>query len=359
MKILRVVHLWVGLTVGGILFFTAFSGTVLVFKYDLLNLSLPDNAPLYRPPTLTEKSRAMTQLKNAQTRLIRFPSPGLNYYVHADQDTVQYYHPDSLQRVTGRYHIPLMLRVLSDLHIHLLAGKTGEKVLGFLGLGLLFLCLSGLVIWFPGRRGFRVRSSLPKKVSRGSFLASHRSAGVLSCLMILLLTTTGVGMVFYDISKDLIRGLIGEESPASTAAAPVTIPPQRGDFRSWPEILQAVAQSLPGGRITLYYAPKQVDNRIQKFRLRYDEDWTPNGASFIQVDPYSARAVAEIDYRTAPTSDRIARKLFPLHTGAIGGRSYQLIVALTGLFLMLMIGTAFGAWVKKKRQAGRGGKCVK
>ncbi len=48
-----------------------------------------------------------------------------------------------------------VVRTLQDLHFDLLAGRTGRVVNGVGGFCLLLLCLTGLVIWWPGRSNWR------------------------------------------------------------------------------------------------------------------------------------------------------------------------------------------------------------
>jgi len=349
MTLLRKLHLWIGLTLGGALFFTALSGTVLTFKYDLLNLSLAGTAPPYQPPSVAQESRAMAHLVRADTRRLIFPAERLNYYIHVGEKSVEFYHPQSLEQVAGRYGVPETLQFLSDFHIHFLAGRTGEVVLGVFGLFLLFLALSGVILWFPGRRGFDLRKAIPTRVRRGKFLASHRNAGILASGLILLITLTGVGMVFYDVTRDLFKLALQEvDQPAGATEEIIKTPNQ--PFSSWPEILARVQKTMPDGRITIYDAPQQDGAMAWRFRLRYPEDWTPNGASFLHIDPYTARVIRFQDYRLALQADRLARKLFPLHAGAIGGRVYQMLVATVGLSLMLLIGVAIVAWLRKKKR---------
>tara|TARA_R110002073_G_scaffold255568_3_gene418089 strand:+ start:5688 stop:6782 length:1095 start_codon:yes stop_codon:yes gene_type:complete len=350
MTLLRKLHRWLGLLIGSVIFFTSLSGTILAFKQDLIRLSIPGETPVYRPTSDIMAAQALAQISGPDTRYVTFPQPGSNYFIHITAERQVYHHPQSFAPLETRFAIPEILAFLSDLHIHLLAGHDGETVLGFIGLVLVFLILGGLILWFPGRRGFQVKKSLPASLKRGALLHSHRSLGALSSLMILLLTLTGTGLVFYETSRTILHGLYLTPGPAPRRPPQVT-PVRNSAQQPWSDILATVRQALPDGHITRYYAPDTAQTATVRFRLRYPEDWTPNGGSYVEINPYTAAALGVTDYRQAPPPDRLARKFFPLHAGHVGGMLYQILIALSGVALAMMIFTGILAWLKSKKRA--------
>jgi uncharacterized iron-regulated membrane protein len=64
--------------------------------------------------------------------------------------------PVSLNLVTWRYDtFPGCLRVIVELHWNLLMGRAGRVYVGWLGLAMLMLGISGLIHWWPGRGRWR------------------------------------------------------------------------------------------------------------------------------------------------------------------------------------------------------------
>lgn len=349
MKLLRKLHRWFCLLISIVIIFTAISGVILTFKDEIMALSISGNVPIYSPPDIQQTSEALKNLAIADTKKIRFPTENFNYFTRITDDFSYFYHPDNLLQMKAAYNIPVILNGVVELHTSLFAGHTGETIVGFFGLGLVFVILNGVLIWIPTRRSFRINKTVPKNMKRGSLLHSHRNLGVLVGGMFVLIAVTGVGMVFYDN----VRGVFYEVYSAKDNVKKVDeiyIKVENRFFQPWDKILHRVNDALPHGRITSYSVAKDPNNAMWKFRLRYKEDWLPNGSSFVKIDPYTAEAVSIIDARKAHPVDRLMRKFFPLHSGKIGGRLYQLLITLSGICLLLMIFTGFSSWIKTKRK---------
>src|SRR5690606_8515918 len=106
---------------------------------------------------------------------------------------------------------------LFDLHAHLMAGETGERVGGVVSLLGFVLGVTGLVLWWPTRRRFSLAAALPRSLSRRVLLHSHRDLGTLTSPILLVVLLSGAGLVFYETSQRILNGVFGDDVPAPTA----------------------------------------------------------------------------------------------------------------------------------------------
>jgi PepSY-associated TM region len=76
---------------------------------------------------------------------------------------------------------------LFQLHAHLLAGTPGEVVNGFIALLLIFMGLTGLMLWWPRRAAaFRLARAIPRTLGSGDLLRSHAASGALLVVPVIL-----------------------------------------------------------------------------------------------------------------------------------------------------------------------------
>ncbi|HEX7817665.1 PepSY-associated TM helix domain-containing protein, partial [Dyella sp.] len=154
-QLFKILHLWLGLGLGLLLALVTLSGCVLTFERPLLTALHPILAtqPLPDMATMGHTLDAiLASPEGDRLRGITLP----NEYVHAFEGTSRtgrvYFDPGSglviLRRQAG--HDPLL--VLLDWHTHLLTGEIGETVLGIVACAGLFMLVSGVWLYWPGRK---------------------------------------------------------------------------------------------------------------------------------------------------------------------------------------------------------------
>lgn len=351
---LKWLHLWLGLTAGTLFALVALSGTVLAFQRELALWAYPQ---LQRDATATLEQRGQ-----ALKRIVgQWQSQGMSSLdLPSDQLPVwQGYFPDNERRFFDAASGELLLTRntdndlilwLRDLHIHLLSGKTGEQVLGVVGIVALFMLLSGLYLWWP--RWSALAASL--KWYRGPptrrWLSWHRGIGLWLLPLTLLAASTGVSMVYDDTVREGLRAVFGDRKPPK--------PPKlaaREEAIDWSAVLRAAeTATAPGGglagaqlrRITL---PKAGSGLIA-FRARAVDEWHPVGRSMVWIDPYRGAVIGTLDATKQDRGTRIFDSIYPLHGGFVGGRLWQSLIALTGLLPPFLLITGFLFW---RRRRGR------
>ena len=156
------IHLWAGVAIGLYVVAISVSGSVLVFQQDLLDDTRRATAASQHQLSFGEAVE-IAQQAHADKKLLYIDNRNRNANVvsvllGSSQGTLVVNVDRSSGRVVDdsvRQRRHATLSFFEDLHNQLLGGSTGEKING-VGGGLLFLMsLSGIVLWWPGRKNWR------------------------------------------------------------------------------------------------------------------------------------------------------------------------------------------------------------
>tara|TARA_B100001939_G_scaffold338664_1_gene344515 strand:- start:665 stop:1777 length:1113 start_codon:yes stop_codon:yes gene_type:complete len=352
MAIFRKLHHMIGSGFAIFLCVTALSGTVLIFSDFLLSWSLGTRATSLASLPKDYEIAAITRLEEyfppETIRQIAFPSDHKMFFgITLYDGSERFFDPFTLEELHGRYAIPQLLRFLRDLHTHLLSGTTGEVLIGGIGLAGTALVISGIALWYPGRKGFRFKHIFPKSRTRGQILSAHRSTGILLSALMCFSALTGSAMIFDHTTKTLLSGLLDFQDAARAYDAEGIPVPDTPGFYTGVSFLHLAKQYFPEARITSYMPPNATRN-THIFRLKNASEWLPNGRNYIHFSKTTGQIVFLKDARTAPRSQRIFDSFYPLHSAAIGGVILDVLIVLSGLGLTYISGTGLYSWLHKK-----------
>lgn len=194
------VHLWTGIAVGLYIVTVTVSGSLLVFKAGVNRLLLSPTLVTVAGERLSEarlRESAAAQFPDFRVEAIAIPSRP-DQAVEVTLSMGNYRQFRLLDPYTGAdlglagNETPFILWLV-DLHDNLLGGETGRKVNGLGAACLVVMCLTGLVIWWPGvsswRRGLMVtRGASWKRLT----FDLHSMAGIWAVALLLLWAVTGV-----------------------------------------------------------------------------------------------------------------------------------------------------------------------
>lgn len=337
-------HLWVGLVAGTLFALAGLSGSVLVFHSDLLQWQHPRitaQAPVAEPRVLAAVLEEWTPRGLSAIDFPRESMPAWQAYF--DDGSRRYFATDDgallLTRTTGDD----VLLWLHEFHVDLLAGEPGHQVLGVVGWLALGLLVTGAYLWWPrfGSWSMHVRLYRGPPVRR--WLSWHRTTGVALLPLLLVVTLTGVGMVYHDAARALLTGLFGG---APSPAAPVRAV-QDDAPPDWPRVLETARAALPGATLVRTSLPAE-GSEVVGFRVRLPAEWHPNGRSLVSVDAAGSSVLLAHDATRQALGGRIDETVYPLHIGAVGGRPYRWAVALSGLLPAFLLVTGFLFWRRRR-----------
>ncbi len=335
-------HLWAGLAGLLVLLLAGLSGVLLVYQKELVALVVTPRAELpadYGPVSVARELEAIAVGQGLEQMLsIKAPSALEPYWTLRREEGMELLSLGTLETYSDRAWFLRVVEFVRQLHVDLFASAWGEAVLLVSGLLALFLCISGLVLWWPGRRRFHWRWVLPGRVRPSQLLQYHRHAGALASPLLLLILFTGSLMLW---QKLVIPVLPPAETYPLPPAAEAT--QARGVAASY---LLAQAQVADGWPTYIRIWPEQGGHSM-KVRFRLPDEWHLNGRTSVQIrlDTGDMRLSERADQ--VGVARNLVNQLYPLHSGFGMNGVYRLLSLAVGLALCWLSVT--GGWHYLKR----------
>lgn len=352
-KLLLNLHLCAGLVAAIFLFSMGVSGAAILFENQIDRALNPGLYPHIQPQAqhrpLEDLRRAVEQAHPGfQLVELGFPSdddlPYTAWLVAGDRQAGVLIDPYTAQIIPLPNHLNNLANELHQFHTHLLWRPWGSTIVGYADLLLIFLALSGLVLWWR-RKVFTVNwHSTPLRIN----FDLHNSLGVLSSLFLLTFALTGVVICWEGPATAIINRWTGstpqpripQPSPHAAGAMPLTLD----------ALLGIAEQAVPGARPTTVALAVDPTDPVRVI-LKYPEDQTPAGRSNVYVDPYTGGLLSAQSSRSAPVGFKIA-KLWnrEIHTGDIFGWPTRVLACVFSLVLPVMAVTGPLIWWSRRRK---------
>lgn len=352
MAVLRALHRWLGLLLAAAVVAVAASGGLLLLRGPYYRAVYPKFGSPVTQAQAAARAKILTALesrwRDEGVRLVKFPTPGMNVFqVWLGDGTEAFVDPSTGAEIDRWRWYERVPAFLFELHAHLASEPGGTIVNGVAALSLVFMALTGLIFWWPARRGaFRLRGAVPRRTTPGDLVRSHAAVGVLAAVPIVVAAGTGAAIVFYDEAATVMSRLL-DARPADHPNA--RVPPLDSPPRPWSQILPTLDETFPDGK-TVFYYPGSADNARLLFRKRLPGEWHPNGRSYIAIDPYSGDVVQAIDARAQGLGTRVMHAVYPVHAAKVGG--LPMVTLAAGAALALTWLAVSGAWsFAARRQA--------
>lgn len=346
-KLLLNLHLYGTLVAGIFVVILGLSGSILAFESQLdrlFNPSLFDIVPQPKAPlplpTLTEA----VEHRFPGSRVVRVvlpQDPGTAHVALLDSGTSVFVNGYTAA-ILGSRNGTLLLSRIHQLHTHLLAGKTGEAIMSAAAIVMLFLIVSGVLLWWKYKRVSVKRNTSLFRV----MFDLHNATGILSALFLLLLSLTAIVIAFEDpISRWTYKA-------TGTSPTPRTLPsvPRAGAAALDPDEVVRIAKTAEPGAAPLAIEYPQDAKDSYFVRMRFPEDRTPGGRSWVCVDQYSGKVLVAQNSRTAPLAARASLLNRQIHTGDVFGTPSRIVMSASSLIIVLQAFSGVVMWWKRKNR---------
>jgi len=363
----RRLHLAVALVFGGVFALSGLTGCALAWMHELdgaLNPSL-FQASASGPPAPDAIARIVDRLANdpdygrpsqvtlpergGEVAIAWYRLPPVGGPFALDRSRQVMVDPADLtvtgERVWGDVGLsrPLLMPTLFHLHRYLLAGAVGKTVIAVSGLGLLFMSVVGLALWWPRatisawRKAFTVayRGSWPR--FNYSF---HRAAGAVVAPVLAVLGFSGclfnqpqwitpiVASVAAVSPQEKIKGGAADAIGVARAA-------------------QTAADLFPGARVSRVGLPAKPGLPYEVRLRQPGEVRQGDGNTRVTIDAATGRVLRVRDPLHAPAGDAFIDWQFPLHTGEAFGTIGRIVISIVGLAPVAFLVTGLAVWRRR------------
>lgn len=367
-KIFRKIHLWLSVPFGLVITLICFSGAMLVFENEVNEWSRPD---LYYVETVKESSLPMDKLLEkvamtlpdsvSVTGVSISSDPGRAYQVSLSKPRRASLYVDQYTgEVKGKSERSGFFMFMFRMHRWLLDSMNpgnegifwGKMIVGVSTLLLVFVLISGIVIWWPRTRK-ALKNSLTITATKGwrrFWYDLHVAGGMYALIFLLAMALTGLTWsfpwyrtAFYKVFGVEVqqRAAQGHEqkSDAQKRDTKLAVHQEKKPFAYWQEVYDKLSRQNPEYKqISISSGTASVSfNRFGNQRASDRYSFNTDNGEFTETSLYQHQ----------DKSGKIRGWIYSVHVGNWGGmftRILTFIAALLGAALPL---TGYYLWIKK------------
>ena len=354
-KLIRTLHLWLGLGSGLVVLTIALAAAILVFEDEGREFLQHD---FYHVKTFGEQRFPIKQLTD--TFKLHFPRDKVTNirFKETKDAAVLFISRKNITVSIDPYTSTIIgvqkqnrdfFSVVLDLHTHLLMGDVGNAIIKVNVLIFFILCVSGLILWWPKQKKFfkqAVRINFRAKSWRRLNWDLHTVLGFYALLVLLVISLTGMFMLY-----DSVKQFAGFITHSPVPPKEEKIKSVRGETKQKYGVDKAygyMAALYPGATETFITPPADSTASIRVL-MRYPYAITRRQNSLI-FDQYSGKVLKTELYSQYTGYDYIAKSNYNLHTGRIAalGIGSKILYFLVALIAASMPVTGFTIWLGRR-----------
>jgi uncharacterized iron-regulated membrane protein len=230
----------------------------------------------------------------------------------------------------------------------LLADFGGRSIVGWVGVGLVLLCVMGVPIWWPSRGQWRAAFTFSSAAQGYPFHRRlHGAAGIWAVVLLLVFGATGAVLGFPRTIRDVL-GVPGDGLPRSNwsgAAAP---------SRKLDAALALASGQAPGTVLRMMFLPAGTGGPIRVVLAPPGETGAASMTT-VTVDGSATRVLGVQSARTMAPVELMLRRLRDIHYGVGLSGVWRVFAIAAGLALPIFAVTGTAMWLLRTRYRKRAG----
>lgn len=384
-KLFRQIHLWLSVPFGLLITVICFSGAMLVFEKEVMELTRPhlyyidkvEAAPL-SIDQVAEAVAATLPDSVSVTGVTVSSSPERAWQVSLSKPRrASVYVNQYTGEITGKYERAPFFTTMFRLHRWLLDSMKpdggifwGKMIVGVSTLMFVFVLISGIVVWWP-RTKKALKNSLKIVANKGwrrFWYDLHVAGGMYTLILLLAMALTGLTWSFpwyragfYKLfGVEVQQATGGHGTPAAQAHGSGKSegrdgkPEGRGGrgsghrpspYAHWQQVYDQLAAENP--------AYKQISVSKGSATVSFNGFGNQRAADRYTFNPRSGEITEATLYKDAGAAGKIRGWIFSVHVGSWGGmftRILTFLAALVGASLPL---TGYYLWIKRLMRKGK------
>lgn len=366
-KIFRQIHLWLSVPFGLIIALICFSGAMLVFenevvelvRHELYYVKKVETVPLSVDRLLEEVELTLPDSVSV-TGISIFPDPERTWQVNLSRPhRASMYVDPYTGEIKGKYERPAFFVTMFRLHRWLLDSMRaedgvfwGKMIVGFSTLLFVVVLISGIVIWWPRTRK-ALKNSLSISVGRGFrrfWYDLHVAGGMYALLFLLAMALTGLTWSFgwYRTGFYKVFGVEVQQGGAHGGAA---LRGGRGSGQSgknvshsssyvcWQQVYEQLALNNPG------YKQITLSNGVAN--VSFNTFGNQRASDRYKFNPHNGKIDEVVLYKDAEKAGKIRGWIYSVHVGSWGGMLTRLLTFIAALIGATLPLTGYYLWIRR------------
>lgn len=363
-KIFRQIHLWLSVPFGLIITMICFSGAMLVFENEVMELTRHE---LYYVKKVEANPLPVDQVLEkvvltlpdsvSVTGISIFSDPERAWQVNLSKPRrASMYVNQYTGEIKGKYERSAFFTTMFRLHRWLLDSMKadggifwGKMIVGVSTLLFVVVLISGIVIWWPRTRK-ALKNSLRISVGRGFrrfWYDLHVSGGMYALIFLLAMALTGLTWSFgwYRTGFYKVFGAEVQQGGAHGGTASRGVHKQdkgrhiSSPYIYWQQVYEQLVQKNPDY--------KQIALSDGAANVSFSAFGNQRASDRYKFNPRNGKINEVVLYKDAEKAGKIRGWIYSVHVGSWGGmltRLLTFVAALTGAILPL---TGYYLWIKR------------
>lgn len=366
-KLILDLHLWLGIISGIILFVVCLSGTIYVFRSEIeqfiepdkYEVSNPENLPAKSPEALIELAESEIAGRAASVSIDSRPDrPWVLNFKEGPEDRrgTNYLINPYTGELLGSTKGPATGFFMTMFKLHrwlLLPVAIGRPVVGVATIIFVFLCITGLVLWWPKRfkqmkQGLRIKmSSNWKRINYDL----HNVLGFYSLLVLLVMALSGLCWSF-EWYKDGLGNLLGAKIFDRGGRIDPPAEMVSGETASIADFQTAMNDVFPYEGITRINLP-DADSPLVSMSKHKTGFFDLHAHDAAVLNKYTLEAVQVNRFAELNFGAKIAKSIHAIHLGDIFGTFSKIIYFFACLVATTLPVTGTIIWINKLKKKRR------
>lgn len=238
---------------------------------------------------------------------------------------------------------------IRDLHFAFMSGTKGLTFNGIVALALVFLSLTGLVLWFQASRPSSYFTLHFRGNWKRTIFELHRVAGIWSLALLCAVSMTGA---YYAFRDTFLKGIFAATGSLPPRGSP-TVEPATDSTMPTPtldEVASAARAAMSDARLAVLRTPSTPTGAwAATFHRAGGEGESVDSGPTLYLHPRTLAILRIDDTRAMPFGARLVKSIEPVHFGKFGGLPVKLLWFVLGLAPLLFAISGSVMWWNRTR----------
>lgn len=365
-KYIRIIHLWLGLISGLVVFIVSITGTIYVFEPEI-NLALQsgvyknvekENRPFISPFSMREKAEAFFPGKITSMYVIVYPEGDRANIIWLRDSTRKYtaivQNPYSGEVIHSYPYNVNFWAIVLGLHTSLLIPVVGHEIVNICTIIFVVLMISGLILWYPKqKKHLKQRVTIkwgasPKRLNYDL----HNVLGFYMSWILILLALTGLFMAYEWMEKGVYWLASGGEQQVKQVRLNSNADNKGTQSNVEEKIVSIISEYNNVDNYLLNFAMDSAG--IYQLTVNPRNGYWYNRNDVYAIDQYSGEIIKTDLWADKNNGDKIQAANLNIHIGAILGIPGKIIAFLASLVSASLPITGFLIWRgRRSKKSGR------